>query len=484
MKWIHITHLRTVAKLSGPVAALSLYTWTRSGGAPYAQPAHRYPVELGAQEALAERVGVSSRTMRRHRAEMLEALVEVRPGHYTPSASWPDPWHDGPKDKQGRPLYVKITDKAVDEMVSLAKHAPAQTAHAALRLACALVVEMRLARLRGKTYATAHNGQRYGSKYRSPVDVAGLTDKTAAKAFALLASRGLIVLEKGKGRRVSSTRGHLAALPSVENYCGKPGENARQAGQGSEVAPDKLTTPKPFGFIQLERTEPSRACASDGEHDGMDTQPENKIEEIAKAIANAVPGMDVGGARHVAKYCASVEEAEEWVADEIHHITSRDNPAGTFISLARRGLSRPGRPSGFGSVAKRRPPKPRKLTEEERRELERRNAERDRRLDEQMKQRDEERRRVELEHQERAETIRKLAAEADTLESLERVDAMARTLARDQGRWYRGTAAGKVIAQGIAPRLESLRREERTRQRLNNRARAGELLARLRASDA
>lgn len=338
MNWIYNTTLAELASFPAPVGMASLLVWTQSGGSPYADEPIRYPVKLGTYRDIALKLGITTRTLRRYRSELEHVLTQARRGWFEPTDAWSNAWTvDGPKDDRWRPLYTKISTSAVELLVTLGHHAPAQTAGAAFRLACALLPELRLRQARGKSYATAHNGRRYGSRYWSPVDLVDFTDKTISKAFDLLVKRGLIVLDRsGKGRRILTDLGALAEIPAVDNV----GITRSKVGHVSESKPDKLPTPSPYGPRKLEKQKPSRMRAR-GDNGSIQYQ-------IGLALVSALPGLQLSGALSIAHMCDSPTEAIEWVKAEWSHLIHRDNPAGTFIQMARKGLTHPSRPSGFG----------------------------------------------------------------------------------------------------------------------------------------
>ena len=118
------------------------------------------------------------------------------------------------------------------------------------------------------------------------------------------------------------------------------GKTRRASGQSSEVKPDKLPTPSPFGPRKQENKTPSRTRTRGG--NGFSQY------SIGLALVSALPGLELDGALEVAKHAKTPQDAIEWVRAEWPHLITRDNPAGTFIQMARKGLSRPHSPSGFG----------------------------------------------------------------------------------------------------------------------------------------
>lgn len=471
MKWIHITHLLELAKLSGPAAPLSLYVWTQSGSAPHDETRQRYPVELGDAEHQAELLGVSARTIRRHSDRIRSSLVETRPGWFTPSLQWANPWKTGPKTKDDKPLYIRMTDKAVRALIGLSKQAPAQTAGAAFRIACSLLIEMRWAQFKGKDYATAHNGRRYGSRYPSPLDSIAETDKTIAKAFALLEKSGLIKTEPGTGRRVSTTRGLLAHIPDANDW-GEPVDNPAE--HRADIA-DKLPTPNSFGIIKQEHRKPSRACAREVSPNGMDVSMK-ELEKISKTIADCIPGMDLQGARHLAPYCKTPEEAQQWAADELPHLMERDNPAGAFIAMARKGITRPGAPSGWGAQRKREdgilPNRSEHDAATPEEYLQRMDA---RNLQDQKARKKRDLESAELFAEIDDEIARRLNAGDSELLALEIAMGTLKETAAKQGEYYVGPYPATYQIKRLMPRLESARKAEAARKASANKARIKEL---------
>ena len=441
MYWIHSMNLAHAATLSPLAARLALAVWTRSGGAPYADPPHRYPVQLGTRAQLADMLGVDQATLRRHRESIDQALVEVSPGRFTPSLAWPDPWKSGPRDRQGRPLYVRITPEAVSELVGLAHHAPAQTAAAAFRLACYL-----LPQLRGRS----HGGHRAVACHNDLVCAQlGMAPRTLARAFRLLESRGLVVVLRGRYRRVAVDGGLLGAVPGVW----KP------TAQTDHPPPRKLIT---LSFAnERENEEQAPRAGAREEAPLAPVACSFSKNEGATVFMDRLPGITKAAAEELAEQAPTKAEAEGWLRQESRVVEDALNPAGLFIAAARAGWSRPGFPSasavaqeGRGLRADRLPP-----TAEERAAAAAK-AEEDRRRAEHERQ--EERRRWEERRAAREIEVSQLRKDFEdaspSVKAFEELEGRAIALARECGRGECVYDQAASLAREIGPFLEEERR--------------------------
>lgn len=468
MDWITSTHLADLSTLEPAAAMLGLVVWTKSGGAPYQEQSPRYPVRLGSRAAIAQDLGMSAATIKRHWASFESAFVQTACGGWTPALShWRDPAEHGPKDSAGRPLYVRIHPQAVAALTSLCRHAPARTAWAAFRIAIRVLPRLRSAAHRGSASVVWTNDQ--------IASQLGMGRSTLTAALALLERRGLIQIGGKRYRRISATRGLLAAIPSVrESGYSQPYPHPVEK-------PQEVITTGPQGGSQQDRSsyeveqdrsveQASRAGARDGDCDS---------QEVIQVLMDALPGLAPEAARELARFCRSPLDALEWVYQESNVMgqSRAANPVGIFIYLARSGASRPGVPSSWSKKLIRKGVRPlrRPLTLEEQAQKQADKEAHDRWAASVREAEEEEERRRSAARE--ARTL-KAVQSAESAQSLDELRSASKVLAALGKRAVTDAWEPNARAAFVA-KLESAERAEKERQHINNREQAAQLLARL-----
>jgi DNA-binding transcriptional ArsR family regulator len=467
MDWISSTHLEQLATLEPSAAMLGLVVWTQSGGAPYQADAPRFPVRVGSISDAAELLGMSRATVKRHWPSFTAAFVELDPGRFTPSiTAWRDPAVIGPRDAQGRPLYVRVHQDAVRALTQLARHASARTAWAAFKLAVRLLPRLRSDAHRGKG-STVWTNDQIASQL-------GMGRTTLTRALQLLERCGLVVTFGGRYRRISTRDGLLALVPRVRSPgFPQPVENHHQ--RITTGPPDRSYSYRSPKGVELDQTQ-EQAPRARGTAVGVCSHAE-KIQIFQEHL----PTLSDIAALELAKLVSSPLQASEWVHQETNVMTDPDtaDPVGTFLWLVRHGGSRPGKPSAWSKKLARAgqgsPQRP--LTPEEQAEavaeLQAHQIQMERLRGERQEQADRLRaaRLVELE---RIETATR---DASTLAELRGADTAIRKMG---SRPYVAPKWVQDVRQLLAPRLIQAEAVEAQRQRQNNREQSAALLQMLR----
>jgi hypothetical protein len=315
---------------------LGLLVWTQSGGAPYTPEAPRFPVTVGTCSDAARYLGISTPTVRRHWAGFRRAFVELDGGRYTPALStWRDP-SSGPVDSKGRPLYVKITPKAVKALTTLGHCAPAKLAWSAFKIAIGLLPRIRAAQYHGRRFVVWTNDQ---------IAAALNMGRTAiTRALRLLEARGVVVTVGGRYRKISTGAGLLAGIP-------KPGEREDRIYPHPVDNPvDNFGRSDQNGTARVIKTGPILKDEQDpnSEHTPREARGvECPDQQIWGVFGRRFPGMQRKAIAFLASLCDSPKSAEEWIADEGPALESADNPPGLMLYLAKSNQSRPGRLSNW-----------------------------------------------------------------------------------------------------------------------------------------
>jgi hypothetical protein len=346
MDWIHSTTLEDCARIPANAGPLALYVWTQSGGAPYDPQAPRWPVRLGRARDVAELLGVSVPTARRALSELRHWCHELRPGQWTPRMGVWTPLEDGPTDRIGRPLYVRIDRRAVVRLVGLARGADPRRARKAFQIAALALPRMRSA---------AHAGRRSIALTNDHiVDRISTSRSTIAPAVSLLENAELVVALRGRHRRLSTGAGLLSEIPKVRRTPQRSPqvvENFDQRGDQTSTAGVITTVPPLLGEQDRLYAPHHRARAREGSASGGGKHSQRVVKELKRATwadgSPVFPALGDRGAKVLAQHCHQAEDVEAWIASEVMNLSdsATANPAGLLVYLAREEGSRPGAPS-------------------------------------------------------------------------------------------------------------------------------------------
>jgi hypothetical protein len=315
---------------------LGLLVWTQSGGAPYTPEAPRFPVTVGTPADAARYLGFSAPTVRRHWQSFESAFAALDGGRYTPALStWRDP-SSGPVDAKGRPLYVKITPKAVRALTTLGRCAPAKLAWSAFKIAIAILPRLRAAQHQGRRFIVWTNDQIAASLQMGRTAI--------TRAWRLLETRGVVATVGGRYRKISTANGLLAGIP-------KPGDRARLGfPQPVDDVVENFGRSDQNGTARTIKTGPILKDKQDpnSEHTPREARgvecPDRQIWAI---FGQRFPGMQRKAIAYLASFCDSPESAADWIAAEGPALEEADNPPGLMLYLARSNQSRPGRLSNW-----------------------------------------------------------------------------------------------------------------------------------------